>query len=99
MKERGLDLSDHVSRWIGDVDLNQYEWVVCVGRSEADQVRALLGVNKTSVIIANEDQGGIPDPYEHGLEGYRKCVDLLDEVIPDVAAHIRQAQSMNTVGH
>ena len=98
MKERGVDLSAHVSRWVGDLDLNQYQWIVCVGHDEADQVRSLLSANKTRVIVANELQGGIPDPYEHGLAGYRDCLALLDEVMPHVALHISQAQSANTDG-
>jgi protein-tyrosine phosphatase len=99
MKERGVDLSGHVSRWVGDLDLDQYQWIVCVGHDEADQVRSLLGADKTRVIVANEHQGGIPDPYELGLAGYRDCLALLDEVMPHVARRISQAQSANTDGH
>jgi protein-tyrosine phosphatase len=88
MNERGVDLSGHVSRWVGDLDLDQYQWIVCVGRDEADQLRSLFGIDKTRVIIANEQQGGIPDPYELGLAGYRDCLVLLDEVMPHVARRI-----------
>lgn len=88
MKERGVDLTVHVSRWVGDLDLDQYQWIVCVGHDEADQVRSLLGADKTRVIVANERQGGIPDPYELGLAGYRDCLALLDEVMPHVAGRI-----------
>jgi protein-tyrosine phosphatase len=99
MKERGVDLSGHVSRWVGNLDLDQYQWIVCVGHDEADQVRSLLGADKTRVIVANEHHGGIPDPYELGLAGYRDCLALLDEVMPHVARRISQAQSANTDGH
>lgn len=88
MKERGIDLSAHVSRWVGDLDLSQYQWIVCVGHDEADQVRSLLGEEKTRIIVANEHRGGIPDPYELGLAGYRDCLALLDEVMPPVARRI-----------
>ena len=98
MKERGVDLSVHVSRWVGHLDLNQYQWIVCVGHDEADQVRSLLGADKTRVIVANEHQGGIPDPYELGLAGYRDCLALLDEEMPHVARRISHAQSANTDG-
>jgi protein-tyrosine phosphatase len=93
MKERGIDLSGHVSRWIGDVDLGQYGWIVCVGHDEADKVRSYLGAGSANVIVANEHQGGIPDPYELGLAGYRDCVALLDQVMPDVAQRISNAAS------
>ena len=34
MRERGIDLSGHISRWIGDLDLDRYRWIVCVGHDE-----------------------------------------------------------------
>jgi protein-tyrosine-phosphatase len=95
MKERGVDLSVHVSRWVGGLDLDQYEWIVCVGHDEAAEVCSLPRAKRTRVIVANEHQGGIPDPYELGLAGYRACLALLDEVMPHVARHISQAQSAN----
>lgn len=89
MRERGIDLSAHVSRWIGALDLSGYGWIVCVGRDEADKVRTALGAHTARVLIANERGGGVPDPYEHGLEGYRACVALLDEALPPIALRIR----------
>ncbi|MEZ5553809.1 MAG: low molecular weight phosphatase family protein [Pseudomonadales bacterium] len=92
MKERGVDLSGHISRWIGGLDdLDQYRWIVCVGVDEADKVRAVLNGGSASVIVANERNGGIPDPYELGMVGYRNCLALLDEVMPQVAQRIREA--------
>ena len=92
MKERGVDLSGHVSRWIGDLDLGQYRWIVCVGHHEADTVRDAMSADPAQVIVANEHQGGIPDPYELGMEGYRDCLALLDEVMPQVAQRIRRSE-------
>jgi protein-tyrosine-phosphatase len=77
-KERGVDLSDHISRWIGDLDLDQYRWIVCFGYDEANKVRSALGADSASVMVANEHQGCIPDPYELGLAAYRDCLALLD---------------------
>lgn len=91
MQERGVDLSGHVSRWIGDLDLGQYRWIVCVGHDEAAKVRSALGAGSASVLVANGDHGGIPDPYELGMAGYRDCVALLDQVMPRVAQHIGAA--------
>src|SRR5579859_2601240 len=55
MKERGVDLSSHVSRWVGDLELDQYLWIVCVGRNEADKVRSILDIDSPPhVIVANE---------------------------------------------
>ncbi len=91
LRERGLDLSGHVSRWIGDLDLGEYRWIVCVGPDEAGKVRAALGEGSAGVIVANEDQGGVPDPYELGLAGYQDCLALLDRVLPRIAQRISAA--------
>jgi protein-tyrosine phosphatase len=91
IKERGVDLGGHISRWIGDLDLDQYRWIVCVGHDEADQVRSALRADSASVMVANEHQGGIPDPYELGTAGYRDCLALLDQVMPRIAQRIRDA--------
>lgn len=89
MQDRGLDLSGHQSRYIEDLnDLDQYRWIVCVGPDEADRVRAVPGLGAATVLIANEDQGGILDPYELGMEAYQACAALLDRVMPQVARKI-----------
>lgn len=88
LQERGVDLRGHVSRWIGDLDLGPYRWFVCVGPAEAQAVRTLVGVRPATLLIANESNGGIPDPYELGLPGYRDCLALLDRVLPLVAEEI-----------
>ena len=93
LKERGVDLSGHISRWIGDLELGQYRWIVCVGHDEADRVRSALGADSASVIVANEHQGGIADPYELGMSGYRDCLALLDQVMPPIAQHISGART------
>ncbi len=93
MKDRGVDLSRHVSRWIGELDLDQYQWIVCVGHAEADKVRLFPGADPASILVANELHGGILDPYELGLDGYRDCLALLDEVMPQIAQQISGASS------
>ena len=98
LQERGIDLSGHVSRWIGDLDLGQFRWIVCVGPDEADRVRSALGAGPATVMVANEHQGGIPDPYELGLPGYRDCLALLDQVMPHVAQRISGAAAAGTEG-
>lgn len=97
MQERGLDLSGHVSRWIGNVALDRVGWIVTVGREEARQAHAYLGNRPTPVIIANAEHGGIPDPYELGMDGYRECAALLDRVLPNVAQQIRANECSDRV--
>jgi len=89
MQERGLDLTPHIGRWVGDIRLTGYSHIVCVDEQAAADVRALLPSQAdTTIVVANADGGGIPDPYELGLEGYRACLALLDAVMPNVASEI-----------
>lgn len=97
MQERGLDMSGHVSRWIGSVALDGIGWIVTVGPDEASRVRAQLGTHPASVIVANAEQGGIADPYELGMDGYRECAALLDRVLPDVAQQIRTGEGVDSI--
>jgi protein-tyrosine-phosphatase len=90
LRERGIDLTQHRSRWIGNFDLTGYSHIVCVGDNEASQVRELLGQNGNAVVmVANAERGGVPNPYEKGLPAYRDCLAVLDEVMPQIARQIR----------
>jgi protein-tyrosine-phosphatase len=89
MKERGLDLTPHIGRWVGDLQLTDYSHIICVDELAAVDVRALRPSEAdTTIMIANAGGGGIPDPYELGIEGYRACLALLDTVMPIVASEI-----------
>lgn len=91
MQERGIDLTGHESRWIGDLDLTQFSHIVCVGESEARMINHYLAeYGGTAVLIANNDQGGIPDPYGMGLPVYQICVDLLGKAVLEIADLIRR---------
>jgi protein-tyrosine phosphatase len=98
MEERGVDLSGHVSRWIGDLDLSQYRWIVCVGPEEAGMVRSGMDPVSANIVIANEHRGGISDPYGLGLTGYSECLALLDDVMPKIAVHIGGERPVASIG-
>jgi len=88
---RGMDLPGHASRWIGELGLGEYAHIVCVGEQEKAAVLALLDDHSVPVIIANEENGGIPNPYQKGWNAYQTCARVLGQVMPKVAQIIRQA--------
>lgn len=97
MKERGVDLTRHISRWAGDVRLTDYGHIICVDEQVADGVRALLPSEAgTTVVVVNAGGGGIPDPYALGMEGYRACLALLDKTMPIVASGIGNSNGDTT---
>lgn len=87
--DRGLDLTNHCSRWAGDICVADYDFVLCVDSVIAQRVGEFLPAGAmTRVIVANAELGGIPDPFEGGLAAYRSCLALLDQVIPQLAAEV-----------
>ena len=87
MRDRGIDLSNHQSRWAGDLALADYARIFCVDGEIARRVRALAPEDaKVVVSVVNGRGDGIPDPFEGGLPAYRSCLVLLDHIIPALAA-------------
>ena len=86
MRDRGLDISGHKSRHVGSIgELTQFDLIICVGRSEADRVVALEPTLADRVMVANEVNGGIPNPWEKGDEAYRTCALTIVSVMGEMA--------------
>lgn len=66
MNERGVDLTGHISRWIGDLDLDQYRWIVCVGHDEADTVRSAVGADSASSWSRTRTKAAFQTPTNSG---------------------------------
>lgn len=89
MSDRGLNISSHKSRHIGNIgDFTQFDLVVCVGEAEANQVRAFSPDMKDRVVVANELAGGIPNPWEKGDEAYRTCALTIVAVMTEMAENL-----------
>lgn len=74
MHERGLDLSEHVSRRAVDVRVEAFDRVYVV---EDRFITPLVGLGARSVMLLNREGGGIPNPWEQGIDAYRACARLL----------------------
>lgn len=86
MSDRGMDISGHKSRHVGSIgDVTQFDLIVCVGEAEADKVRAFSPNAKDRVVVANEAEGGIPNPWEKGDEAYRTCALTIVAVMTEMA--------------
>jgi len=89
MEEKGIDISNHKVRWIGNIDLNQFACIVCVDRDMGDKIRSIIENDKTTILVVNEDGGGLPDPFEKGLPAYRECIALIGKDLSRLAASVR----------
>ena len=86
MRDRGLDISGHKSRHVGSIgELTQFDLIICVGKPEADRMVALEPTLGDRVVVANELNGGIPNPWEKGSEAYRTCALTIVSVMSQMA--------------
>ena len=82
MSDRGIDLSGHVSRWVGHLELDSYSAIICVGESEAEILRR--HAPHLRILVANNGLG-IDDPSGGGIEAYRACLETIDVAMTDFA--------------
>lgn len=83
MKKRGLDLNDHQSRRISNLNLNDYDLIICVTMSEAEEI--LRHEPRGAILLANAANGGIPNPWKQGFDKYEECAQVLEKVAEKVA--------------
>jgi protein-tyrosine-phosphatase len=67
MRERGLDISDHQSRGIAELDLATFDMIVALTPAIAEELQRLPGVDEARVKVMS-----VKDPYGRGLEEYRR---------------------------
>jgi len=92
MELRGLDLSDHLSRHIEEVDLPSFDQILCMTSSHAAALRT-RGVPAKKLTVVNAEAGGVPDPFGGNLNQYETCANVLDQVARNLAkeaAHRRR---------
>jgi len=77
MRNRGIDISDHRSRWVGNVDLSRFEIIITVGAKEKAVVENMVE-GGPEVIILNKKEGGISDPHNQGMDSYQKKAEMIE---------------------
>lgn len=73
MKEKGLDITNHRTRLVSDLDLLSYDHVFCVALAiKATQTLVRLGIlpDKIEFVVT-------ADPYGQDIETYRACAEAL----------------------
>ena len=82
LKNRGINAEGHTSRFIGTVNLNDFDLIVTVGEEEVDQIMGNPDWNpNTPILILG---GGVPNPWQQGEEAYRTCASHIEQWLPGV---------------
>lgn len=70
----GFDLSGHRSKYVGDLNLAQFDHFLCVGHEEADIIAQLSGTSTDNISVLN-----IPNPWQQPQEAYDECLRAIIE--------------------
>lgn len=63
-RKKGFDISASRTRHVSQLNLSEYELIICVDVLIREEVRDWLQT-PTPIIVANESEGGIHDPSRH----------------------------------
>lgn len=87
MRKLGIDISNHQSRCIMDLDISGFDVVFCMESAVRDSIieeirDGLRGrLKRPKVILVNEDGGGIPNPYGKDQESYEEALSVIQRYI------------------
>lgn len=81
--EIGVDLSEFTSTWIYDTDPSQYDLFAVMTQNHKNTLMS-LGLPEDKIIILNENNGGVTDPYGGNLQIYRECRDEIYKAVKDL---------------
>ncbi len=79
MCDRGLDLSEHVSRPLDDALMNVADLVLTMTRGHRAAILAAWPDMHDRVFTLRRDGGDISDPVGMSVDVYRACADQIDE--------------------
>jgi protein-tyrosine-phosphatase len=86
LRNIGIDISKHRSRWIGRLDLSKYYRIYCLDPAVVPAVEHHLlghpfGFPNSTIRLVNENEGGIPNPICKGQEVYDEVLRIIDREI------------------
>lgn len=84
MRERGLDLSAHLSRPLTRELLDMAD-VVAVMTARHRAALLAAGCEAEKLRVLEEETGGIPDPFGGDLTCYRRTADALEQAVTALA--------------
>jgi tRNA threonylcarbamoyl adenosine modification protein (Sua5/YciO/YrdC/YwlC family) len=82
LRDRDIDISDHVSTQATPESVGELDAVFCLTRSHLDALEQMLPPRKAQRLALLDPEGrDIPDPIGGSAEVYRKCADRIADCI------------------
>lgn len=97
-EERGLDLSDHLSRMISAEIMAEADLVICMTTSHREALMIDFRDHRHKVFLLSEMVGkefNITDPYGGPFDGYVEMVDLVEKLLTEGLPRIVQFAKRN----
>ena len=82
MKEHNLSLEGHTSKHVREVDLQSFDKILVVDQKTKEAVIA-QGADADKVVILNEANDGVPNPYGGDIDVYRNCATSIDQLLDE----------------
>jgi protein-tyrosine-phosphatase len=84
MKERGIDISDHIAHTITAEDVAEADLILCMSREHQQMIHNTWPQYDWKVFRLSEmvkKRKDVRDPYRGSLEEYRACADIISDYI------------------
>ncbi len=82
MGELNIDISEHRSKDLNDVNLTDYDPIVAMSPRIAQYLTSVRNIPEHRVRVLD-----IPDPYGKGLTAYRQCLAELQHALSQLFPH------------
>ena len=79
MQEKGSDLSNHRSQSTNEINVNDFDMIVAMTPSIADQLLTKYHVSSNRLKVFD-----IEDPYGQGLDAYRRCAAEIEQKLNEL---------------
>jgi protein-tyrosine phosphatase len=91
MNRVGIDISNHQSKSIFDVDLDRALLVLCMAQSHRHLLLDHVAMDADKVLLFRDlvDKQDIEDPFGMDVRQYAHCRDLMLEAIPSLVEFVR----------
>lgn len=92
----GLDISDQRAQQLSSRDLEYYDYLVAMDRSNLENARRLEGASEANLLLFRdfepEDDGGhdVPDPWGGGPSHFEKVYDIVARCAESFLDHVIQ---------
>lgn len=80
LRDRGINADGHLSRFVGTLDLSEYQLILTVGEEEANTLTAMREGHTPIIILG----GGVPNPWQQGEQAYHDCANHIEQSLSSI---------------